>query len=151
MTWTAPAALNTNAATDSGFDSNPQLTTDGLGNWTTAWASNDSLAGTIGTDNDILVARSTDAGATWTGPVALNVNAATDSGQDSAVRLSVDSGGTWMAVWHSDETLGGTIGNDSDVLEAQRPPNQRPRPGNARRPAQTRLRRLIRRGRDRHC
>ena len=50
------------------------------------WQSDDSLGGTIGTDNDIFVARSSDAGATWTAPAALNTNAATDSGRRPARR-----------------------------------------------------------------
>ena len=38
--------------------------------------------GPFGTDYDILVARSTDNGATWTDPAPLNTTAATDSGFD---------------------------------------------------------------------
>jgi hypothetical protein len=48
---------------------------DGAGNWVTVWNSSDSLAGSIGTDLDILVARSTNGGAIWTAPVELNGNA----------------------------------------------------------------------------
>ena len=58
------------------------MTADGAGNWVAVWYSNENLGGTIGTDNDILVARSSDAGATWTAPAELNTNAATDSGSD---------------------------------------------------------------------
>jgi hypothetical protein len=42
------------------------VTTDGQGTWVAVWDSTDSLGGTIGTDGDILVARSTDGGLTWT-------------------------------------------------------------------------------------
>jgi Neuraminidase (sialidase) len=56
------------------------VTTDGAGNWVAVWHSADSLGDTIGEDADILVARSTDGGATWTAPVALNTNAASDVG-----------------------------------------------------------------------
>ena len=115
-TWTAVAALNTNAAADSGTDDSPQVTTDGLGRWVAVWKSNDSLGGTIGTDNDILVSRSTDNGATWTAPVALNTNAATDSGYDTGPQVTSDGGSNWVAVWYSDDTLGGTIGTDFDIL-----------------------------------
>jgi len=117
-TWTAPAALNTNAATDSGSDMAPQVTTDGGGNWVAVWCSTDSLGGTIGGDVDILVARSTNTGATWTAPAALNSNAATDSGNDYNPQAATDGGGNWMAVWESDDSLGGTIGTDWDILYA---------------------------------
>jgi hypothetical protein len=55
--WTAPAALNTNATSDSGGDYQPQVTTDGAGSWVAVWSSQDSLGGTIGIDYDILVTR----------------------------------------------------------------------------------------------
>jgi hypothetical protein len=80
--WTAPQPLNTNAATDIGAERSPQLTTDGLGNWLALWMSWDSHGGTIGADADVLVSGSTDIGATWTDPLSLNTNAATDSGED---------------------------------------------------------------------
>jgi len=118
-TWTAPATLNTNAATDSGHDQVPQVTTDGGGKWVAVWESNDSLGGTIGTDDDILVARSTNNGATWTAPDALNTNAASDSGLDDAPQVTTDGGGNWVTVWMSDENLGGTIGTDDDILVAR--------------------------------
>jgi len=114
--WTPPVALNTNAATDSGDDWRPQLTTDGEGIWVTVWNSDDDLGGTIGGDHDILVSRSTDNGVTWTPPAALNTNAPTDSGDDVRVQLTTDGGGNWLAVWRSDDSLSGTIGTDYDVL-----------------------------------
>jgi hypothetical protein len=117
--WTAPAALNTNAATDLGFDAWPQVATDGGGNWVAVWYSEDTLGATIGTDYDVLVARSTDNGATWTAPVPLNTNAATDSGDDYPAQVTTDDGGNWVAVWYSNDSLGGTIGTDYDVLVAR--------------------------------
>jgi Neuraminidase (sialidase) len=118
-TWTDPAALNTNAATDSGDDYGPQVATDGGGNWVAIWTSYDSLEGTIGTDSDILAARSTDNGATWTAPATLNTNAATDSGADGRAQVTTDGAGNWVAVWHSNENVGGTIGTDYDILVAR--------------------------------
>lgn len=114
--WTAVAALNTNAANDSGSDTFPQITTDGVGNWAAVWASTDSLGATIGTDSDILVSRSTNNGTSWTAPGALNTNAPTDSGSDASPHLATDGAGVWLAVWDSAESLGGTIGTDRDIL-----------------------------------
>jgi Neuraminidase (sialidase) len=118
-TWTAPAALNTNAVSDSGWDHDPRVATDGAGNWVAVWVSNDSLGGTLGTDDDILVARSTNAGATWTAPAALNTNAASDSGWDYAPQVTTDDAGSWVAVWDSWDSLGGTLGTDRDILVAR--------------------------------
>jgi hypothetical protein len=118
-TWTAPVPLNTNAATDSGYDGNPQVATDGAGNWLAVWRSEDDLGDTIGTDRDILVARSTDNGATWTAPAALNTNAGSDLGDDDYPQVTTDVGGNWVAVWHSADDLGATIGTDYDILVAR--------------------------------
>ncbi len=116
-TWTNPAALNTNAATDEGDDYSPQLTTDNMGTWIAVWSSVPP-DGSIETDSDILFAVSTDAGGTWTDPAALNTNAATDEGDDGSPQLTTDNEGTWIAVWDSTDPLGGTIGDDDDILFA---------------------------------
>ena len=42
-TFDAPEALNTNATTDVFGDSNPQVTSDGAGNWVAVWSSLDDL------------------------------------------------------------------------------------------------------------
>ena len=96
--WTAPEALNTNAATDSGDDGWPQVATDSLGNWVAVWESEDSLNGTIGDDYDILVSRSDDDGLNWTAPVPLNTNAGADSGQDLRPQVTTDGAGNWISV-----------------------------------------------------
>ncbi len=115
-TWTDPTPVNTNAASDMGDDYDPQVTTDGAGNWLAVWRSSDSLGGTIGTDRDILVSRSTDNGSTWTDPAPANANAASDVGDDYYPQVTTDGGGNWLAVWESYDSLGGTTGTDSDVF-----------------------------------
>ena len=121
-TWTAPAALNTSAASDSGYDGGSAVTTDGGGNWVAVWRSGEDLDG-IGTDGDILTAHSIDNGATWSDPVALNTDAATDSESgptdtDECCQLATDGAGHWVAIWHSYEDLGG-IGTDADIFVAR--------------------------------
>jgi hypothetical protein len=119
VTWTAPAPLNANAAIDAGDDYRPRVTTDGRGTWVATWYSLDSLGDTIGMDRDILVARSTDDGATWTSPAPLNANAAIDAGDDYWPQLTTDGQGTWIATWYSGDSLGDTIGTDWDILAAR--------------------------------
>jgi predicted neuraminidase len=119
VSWTAPEPLNTNAASDVGGDRRPQVTTDAIGTWVAVWYSTDSFGDTIGTDEDILVARSTDAGVTWTPPAALNTNAGSDRWEDFRPQLTTDGQGTWIAVWHSYDSLGGTLGLDGDILVAR--------------------------------
>ncbi len=116
VTWTDPVPLNSNAGSDSGHDRYPQLTTDRGGSWVAVWESTDSLGGSIGTDVDLLVSYSTDAGVTWTAPVPLNSNAGSDSGNDRAAQITSDGAGNWVVVWESDDSLGGTIGTDVDLF-----------------------------------
>ncbi len=120
--WAAPAALNTNAASDTGDDTRPQLSTDGAGIWLAVWQSSDDLSGTIGTDRDVLIARSTDNGASWSAPTALNGNAASalDFFDDSFPHLGTDGAGNWVAVWQSNFPFDdGSIGSDDDILVAR--------------------------------
>ncbi|MEE8170862.1 MAG: hypothetical protein V3T70_09965, partial [Phycisphaerae bacterium] len=62
------------------------------------WRSDESLGGTIGTDSDLLTARSTDNGASWTAPAVLNSNAAADSGDDFTPQVATDGLGNWVEV-----------------------------------------------------
>lgn len=117
--WTAPAALGSNATTDRGTDQRPQVASDVAGNWVVVWASTDALGNTIGIDFDILVTRSTDGGATWSPVRALNGNAIGDQSLDDRPQLATDDAGTWVVVWVSDDTLGGTTGPDLDILTAR--------------------------------
>jgi cysteine-rich repeat protein len=129
LTWSPPAVLNTTAVGDTGNDTVPFLAYDAGGDWLAAWVSDDDLGGTIGTDFDVLLARSSDGGVTWSAPTPLNTNAAGDAGDDGALfvgllneffpespHLATDGAGTWIAVWESNDTLGGTVGADVNVL-----------------------------------
>ncbi|NIU61853.1 MAG: hypothetical protein GWN66_11330, partial [Pseudomonas stutzeri] len=115
-----PAALNSNAASDSGDDDVPSVATDGAGNWVAVWTSAEDLGGTIGTDKDILVSRSSDDGATWTAPAELHSHFAADDGNDQLYSpLATDGAGNWLVVWasHDDlDDLGWDLGPDSDIL-----------------------------------
>jgi Neuraminidase (sialidase) len=129
ITWMDQAELNSEAAADlpGEGDIAPQLTTDGAGTWVAVWS---SMAGynrppppppdlPFPPDYDILVARSTDGGATWTAQTALNSEAAADQGNDEHPQLTTDGAGIWLAVWNSSEGY---------TLPCQNP-NGCPRPG----------------------
>ena len=116
--WSVVSALNTNAGTDGGDDIRPTVASDGQGNWVAVWQAFNTLGANVGGDYDISVARSTDNGATWTNPQFLDANATTDTYSDWYPVVVTDGSGQWVVVWESDDSLGGTIGTDGDILNS---------------------------------
>jgi hypothetical protein len=110
-TISPPVALNSNAPSNAGTDLHPAIASDGQGHWVAVWQSDENLNG-IGTDTDILVARSTDNGATWTSAAALNTNAVTDERVDTAPKIASDGQGHWIAVWQSLKHVGLAVARD---------------------------------------
>jgi hypothetical protein len=105
--------LNNNATTDKGFDSSPEVITS-VGAAVVV-GGRFGIQG-IGTDRDILIARSDDMGATSTDPAPLNSNATSDENSDWTPRLASDGRRKWVAVWSSADSLGETKGVDRDIL-----------------------------------
>lgn len=101
ITWSNTAKLKTTDATDRADDISPDIATDGKGNWVVVWRSMDSLNGTIGDDDDILVSYSNNDGLTWSPPAALSSEAATDSSSsiDAMPHIQTDGQGRWVAIW----------------------------------------------------
>ncbi len=115
-TWTAPIALNANATTDTGQDTNPRLATDMAGRWLAAWQSTENLGGGIGTEGDILMATSSDDGGNWSAPSVVNSTATADSAADDFPTVLARGDGAWTVAWHSSENVGAAIGTDRDIL-----------------------------------
>ena len=120
--WTAAVPLNTNATTDSGRDRNPNVAYDGSsGTWIAVWDSTDQLAGILPAgedDRNILMARSTDGGSTWTPPSVVNRTAHVDGkANDDIPTLATDGMGSWVVAWRSDLARGGA-GRDVDSFFA---------------------------------
>jgi hypothetical protein len=101
MAISPPEFLNSNAESDSGSDSYTNVATDSAGNWIAVWCSNDDLNGTIGTDYDILVSRSSDNGDTWTAPVLLYPHIDSEGRSDGGQQIETDCMGTWIVIWKS--------------------------------------------------
>jgi hypothetical protein len=121
VSWSDLALLNANGTGDAGNDFDPWVTGNDNGTWIVAWGTEEPLSGgcnepDIGTDFDIAYAISDDTGQTWSDPAALNSNAPTDTGSDRYPSvLSLDSF-RWLTAWRSNDTLGGSIGTDFDLL-----------------------------------
>jgi hypothetical protein len=114
--WSPVTPLYANAVSDgNAHDDNPQVCVNGRGDMIVIWSSTNSLGGTIGSDRDLLVSRSSDGGASWSAPAALHSTFASDNGDDNFPRIACDSDGTFIVVWQSESSLGGS-GSDSDIF-----------------------------------
>jgi hypothetical protein len=82
-------------------DRSPFVARSATGTWITVWSSNDTLGGTIGDDEDILLSRSTDAGQTWSAPAALDPGAGGETLVDLQPSVATDGMGTWVAAWEA--------------------------------------------------
>ena len=74
------------------------MATDGNGNWVAVWTSSADING-YGSDPDILSARSSDDGATWSDPIAVNHFAATEGVRgtgDNRPAIAADGSGNWI-------------------------------------------------------
>ena len=116
--WSAPAPLNTNAASDSGSDVNARVVHVTGDIYVAAWTSTDTLGGTISASNNILFSRTTDGGVTWSAPAPLQSNA-NDGSTEVEPYLACAADGTCIAVWSSTNSLGGTVGTDRGVMFAR--------------------------------
>ena len=130
-TWAAPPfgppiLLSTDAATGvAGDDEKVSVAGDGRGTSVAVWRSED---GPHGSDFDILVSRSGDAGASWDAPRPLNPDAA-DPGSgfhENEPRVAADGSGNWVAVWGkqsqpqaSRSTDGGVTWSDPVAISTQ--------------------------------
>lgn len=99
-TWSAPAALNANAATDGASDDQPVLATDRAGNWVAIWSAAGVYGDAHGQDRDIFSATSADNGATWSAPAMVDASALSNEAlEDESPILATDRNGRWTALW----------------------------------------------------
>ncbi len=103
VTWSTPTQLTWNPDTvhSEGDSGPPRAATDNQGHWIVVWTSRDSLGNTIGTDADIVFVRSMDDGLTWSGPAALDPNAASTDCWNDDPDIATNGSGTWIVVWHT--------------------------------------------------
>ncbi len=114
-TWSPSASFPATSVTDKVYDRKISIETAQDGTIYAAW---DSTRGQV--DYDVVMARSIDGGVTWTTPSAVNLLGLKDgNAEDYGVYLGYDGSNTWIAAWTSLNSLGGTIGEDNDILFAR--------------------------------
>ena len=116
--WLESFLLLNHFGLDSGDDRAPDLAV-GASTIDVAWESNDGLAfGAAGTDVDVFHVRvpRTSSLPADVGIGVANANGLADSGDDQNVAVAVAPGETVFFAWESDDTLGGQVGSDADVM-----------------------------------
>jgi pimeloyl-ACP methyl ester carboxylesterase len=126
--WTPPVPLVVQNGGASGRLGQPQVATDGRGNWIVVWDSVVDPWSNVSEEQDVYVSRSTDNGLSWTTPQALNTNFEDEDplGFDVGPRIATDGTGRWIGVWESEDSFHGAYGNppqefnpDGDVFNAR--------------------------------
>ncbi|MCC6794318.1 MAG: exo-alpha-sialidase [Candidatus Hydrogenedentes bacterium] len=118
-TWTAPARLNSLAVGETPqvpvFEGVPSLATDGNGTWLCAFIGGENRVVKLVTYKQIQVCKSTDNGATWSDPVAVNPD---DPSSYTLGRPSIasDGAGHWVLVWESSALASNPGIGDSDIV-----------------------------------
>ena len=104
-TWSAPAPLNANAATDKMGDAVPRVATDKTGNWVATWQTFGADDPTSKVLSNVHAARSTDNGVTWGAPVLVSASTEIpDPMYDDTPAIAWVGGNDWVLVWVSGET-----------------------------------------------
>ncbi len=116
--WTPSRPVNNNSGSDQGSDRYPDLAADAAGSWLAVWQSITTDGAPLFKDFDILFARSSDNGGSWSNPAPLNPNQGSEEHDDTFPQVASTGPGRWLVVWESADDLGGTIGNDDDILFA---------------------------------
>ena len=108
LTWSDPAALNSDAAADAMDDFNPALVTDAT-NWIVVWQCDMPGGGTV---SNIHHSRSTDAGATWSPQGLFSTPNQQTGGTDADPSIATD-GSRAIAVWSSTRDIDGNVDGDN--------------------------------------
>ncbi|HYB99084.1 MAG TPA: sialidase family protein [Candidatus Limnocylindrales bacterium] len=117
-TWSAPALLTETAKNDAGVDRRLVLAVEGAGERVLAGWEAFSVPG-LGSDWDVMVARSDDAGASWSAAQPLSARAASDGhAGDDSVSLAAAGDGRWLALWASYVGKPGDEEDDWDIMAA---------------------------------
>jgi cysteine-rich repeat protein len=104
VSWSEALPLNATATSDQDWDGMVTVAPDLTGGWIAAWVSQNPLNGTIGSDLDILTAHLSDGAESWSEPVSINPDAASDALHESKPQLVADQSGAWIALWQENST-----------------------------------------------
>lgn len=110
-TWQSVVQLS---SVGTGGGTAPDIATDGGSRWVVVWT---NYLPSVSEYGDIYYSVSSDDGATWSPEQVLHPDLARgDKSEDAPARVVSLSSNEWQVVWMSMHSLGGSIGNDFDIL-----------------------------------
>ena len=104
ITWSNTGLTSAFAQVDgSANDYQPQIKTDGHGNWVCVWSVEYDLVNLEpkSGEYDNLITVSSDLGQTWSHPEFLNSNGGEDINSDSLPSITPDGDGNWIGTWYT--------------------------------------------------
>ncbi len=107
-TWSPPAILNADAATDGeAIDDFPEIAGSSAGTYVAVWRRYVLTPGAPGPseDQDVWTATSEDGAVTWSAPSPISATMTTDVRSDLAPVVARDPAGRWVAVWASEQQI----------------------------------------------
>ncbi len=113
LSWSAPRYVHPNPFGPAVADATPAIAGGAGGRVLAVWQSKSEPG--IGSDGDIVVARSDDGGLSFAAPTAIVATAVSDTLEDSDPRIAFAGAGRWLIVWVSRNPLPGGTGTDADV------------------------------------
>jgi hypothetical protein len=115
LNWSSPSFFDDSPVTVGGGDARPQIETDGRGNWVAVWEHGEMVL-PDGNGPDIVVARSSDDGITWSEPSWMHADAPTEPRADRNPKLVSDRQGTWIVVWEVAGEASHPLSNEGDLF-----------------------------------
>lgn len=117
--WSSPKPLYSVERIQLVSEYEPRVVCDHAGLWRVVWWREDLVGRSGSKTSRIVRSHSTDNGETWHGPELISPNALADSGNHYHPALAADRRGDWLAVWDARSALGGTVGDDLDIMTAR--------------------------------
>jgi hypothetical protein len=116
--WSMPMLLNNDATTDTLRDGAPALAADQNGTWICTWEEG-NRDGSSGQGTNVVYARSTTNGLSWSDPAILNANPEPPAFNNDQPTIATDQLGNWVVMWESTDPMEQTLGADRDIMFAR--------------------------------
>ena len=117
-TWAAPVTLRAEPEDPNGVDIDPEMATDGKGNWVAVWCASRQSTTPESTSSSIYFTVSSDEGLTWRQPAMLSRRPPSQSRRNIDPAIAADGNGSWVCAWASNDKPGALPGEGMNILSS---------------------------------